>query len=187
MLNMIEMKRFAILCGVIAAFLCLSQNAHAQYRLLQRDKGALVDELGTPLSDVEIRNMIGAKVFMETYAGAKKQYAAGRKLIAGGIPGTIVGTGAMVGAAFYASKHAEKRTDGQIVFDSDESATLAGALFAGGAIMAGLSAVALQVGIPLAVIGKKRLDWVADNYNAGQEITYHFGAAPSGVGLTLNF
>lgn len=181
------MKRIAILCGIIAAFFCFTQNANAQYHYLLRDKGNIIDDRGNLLSDVEIRNMVGSEVFMQTYVGAKKQYAAGRKLIAGGIPGTIVGTGAMVGAIYYAGKHAEKRADGQIVFDNDESATLAGALFAGGAIMAGMSAIALQVGIPLAVIGKKRLDWVADNYNAGNTLTYQFGAAPNGVGLTLNF
>ena len=37
------------------------------------------------------------------------------------------------------------------------------------------------------IIGKKRLDWVADNYNGGVNLTYHVGAMPNGFGLTLRF
>ena len=53
--------------------------------------------------------------------------------------------------------------------------------------MTSLSAIALEVGIPFAVIGKKRLDWVASNYTSGGLLTYHVGATPNGVGIALQF
>lgn len=50
-----------------------------------------------------------------------------------------------------------------------------------------MGGVLLDIGIPLSIIGKKRLDWVADDYNARKGLTYQIGATPSGVGFALNF
>ncbi len=57
----------------------------------------------------------------------------------------------------------------------------------GGLLLELTGSAALDAGIPLAIIGKKRLDWVADNYNGGVNLTYHVGATPNGFGLTLRF
>ena len=59
--------RFAFFCGIIAALLCLTQNAHAQYAR----KGAdLVSQNGFTLSDQEIINIVGNDVFDQTVIGA---------------------------------------------------------------------------------------------------------------------
>jgi hypothetical protein len=54
--------------------------------------------------------------------------------------------------------------------------------------LAATGAVLLDVGIPFRVIGQSRLNWVENDYNErNRDITLHFGAAPSGIGLTLTF
>jgi hypothetical protein len=53
--------------------------------------------------------------------------------------------------------------------------------------MTSLSSLALEIGIPFDIIGKKRLDWVAENYNMDHPLSYHFGATPNGIGLALQF
>lgn len=35
--------------------------------------------------------------------------------------------------------------------------------------------------------GKKRLNWVVDDYNLHRGFTYRIGATPNGVGLAINF
>ena len=48
-------------------------------------------------------------------------------------------------------------------------------------------ATSLGVGIPFSDIGKKRLNWTADNYNTGGNMTYRVGATPNGAGIALSF
>ena len=183
------MKRIAILCGFIAAFLCIAQNACAQYTTsLHRDHGSLVDDRGNILSAAEVRNLIGDQIYNETYVGAKKQYKTGRKLVWGGVSGTVVGLGAAVGGYYLVDKNTHLDGSGEnLVYDDEQKAGLGALLFTGGTIMASLSAIALEVGIPFAIIGKKRLDWVADNYNSGVNLTYNVGATPNGIGLAVQF
>ena len=185
------MKRIAILCGFIAAFLCIAQNACAQYTTsLHRDHGNLVDARGNILTAAEVRNLVGDQIYNETYVGAKKQYKTGRKLVWGGVSGTVVGLGAAVGGSYLVGKNAHLEGSGEdqhLVYDDEQKAGLGALLFTGGTIMASLSAIALEVGIPFAIIGKKRLDWVADNYNSGVNLTYHVGATPNGIGLAVQF
>ena len=57
----------------------------------------------------------------------------------------------------------------------------------GGTLLMAAGGVALDAGIPLAIIGKKRLNWVADDYNARKNLAYQIGATPSGVGLAVRF
>ena len=186
------MKKALILCGIVAAFLCFARNANAQYvTTLQRDHGNLIDQRGNLLSDVEIRNLVGDDIFNETYVGAKKQYAAGRKLVWGGAAGTVVGIGAMVGGQYLFANNtywAGNEDNPQTLhFSDEEKGKLGLVLCAGGLLMTRLSSIALEVGIPFYVIGKKRLDWVADNYNTGVNLTCHVGATPNGFGLALQF
>ena len=76
--------RFAFFCGLVAALLCLTQNANAQYAR----KGAdLVSQNGFTLSDPEIISIVGNDVFDQTVIGARKQYKAGKGLITGGVLG----------------------------------------------------------------------------------------------------
>ena len=94
------MKRFALLCGLVAAFLCLAQNANAQYAR----KGAdLVDQNKVVLSDQDIINLVGNDVCDQTVVDARKQYKAGRGLITGGIIGIGAGLAGSVLAGVKAA------------------------------------------------------------------------------------
>ena len=57
----------------------------------------------------------------------------------------------------------------------------------GGTLLMTVGAIALDAGIPFAIIGKKRLNWIADDYNARKGLTYQIGATPNGVGLAFRF
>lgn len=187
--NLIDiMKRFAFLCGLVAAFLCLAQNAHAQYAgPIHRQGANLADMRGNILTDHEVLNLIGEQVYDETYVGACKQRKAGKSLIWGGIGG-LVGGAVVYGIGF--SKVADKVTQDssteamQKAFEENPGSA---AMVVGGTALMAVGAVALDAGIPLAIIGKKRLNWVADDYNARKGLAYRVGVTSSGVGFALNF
>ena len=172
------MKKVLILCGFIAAFLCLAQNANAQYAR----KGAnLVDMNGTVLSDQAIINLVGNDVYEQTVIGARKQFKAGNGLIIGGIVGMgagLVGT-VLTGKAIVDRGYSDLETayshDGAIA-----------AMYIGSYALTSLGFTALSGGIAFKTIGKKRLNWVADHAN-GVAMTYHVGATPNGLGVTLQF
>lgn len=95
------MKRFAFLCGLVAAFLCLAQNASAQYAgPIHRNGAYLADARGNILSNHEVLNLIGEQVYDETYVGASKQRKTGKTLIWTG----LIGTGAGVAGAYFGAK-----------------------------------------------------------------------------------
>jgi hypothetical protein len=173
-----NMKKVLILCGFIAAFLCLAQNANAQYAR----KGAnLVDMNGTVLSDQAIINLVGNDVFEQTVIGARKQYKAGNGLIIGG----IVGMGAGLAGAVLTGKAIADRgySDMETAISHDGSIA---AMYIGSSALASLGFTALSGGIAFKTIGKKRLNWVADHAN-GVAMTYHVGATPNGLGVALQF
>ena len=93
--------RFAFFCGLVAALLCLTQNANAQYAR----KGAdLVSQNGFTLSDPEIISIVGNDVFDQTVIGARKQYKAGKGLITGGVLGICAGLAGAVYTGYKAGK-----------------------------------------------------------------------------------
>ena len=90
------MRKALILCGLVAALMCLAQNANAQYAR----KGAnIVDQKGAVLSDQELISIVGNDIYEQTVIGARKQFKAGKKLITGGIIGIGVGFAGLVAAA----------------------------------------------------------------------------------------
>lgn len=172
------MKRIALLCGLVAAFLCLAQNADAQYAR----KGAnLVDPAGTVLSDQAIIKAVGNDIYEQTVIGARKQYKAGNALITGGIIGIGAGvagavlTGVKVGKAGYSDVETAAQKDASIA-----------AMYLGSSAIMSLGTTALSGGIIFKTIGKKRLNWVAGQAN-GVGMTCQFGPTPDGVGLALRF
>ncbi len=177
------MNRTILLAVFCFAFLSFAQNADAQYAAsLHREHGNLVDDRGITLTDNEVLNLIGDDIFNETYVGAKRQCRAGRTLIWSGAAGTVVGLGMMIWGQelFTDSPYLPGlgvATQGQVGL----------ALCAGGLLLSSLGSAALDVGIPLSIIGKRRLNWVADNFNSGINLTCHVGATPHGLGLTLQF
>ena len=190
------MKRILKIGGIIAAFLCLSQNVQAQYvSQIHRDGDSFVDDRGYDLSDKELVDLIGEDIYYETVVGARKQYNAGNRLIrSGAICGGVGLTGIVAGAIALASSETE--WDSEMFYDGDYYddvdldglATAGIILMATGSVLAATGAVLLDVGIPFRVIGQSRLNWVENDYNErNRDITLHFGAAPSGIGLTLTF
>ena len=186
------MKNLTTICGLVAAFLCLAQNTNAQYLpdQIHRDGAGFVDEHGRALSDSELIDAVGIDIFEETVLGARKQYTAGRKLVTGGAIGLGAGLlGTLAGTAFAVASGATYYESGQTRYEIvDDGYAIAGV----GLLALGISAMAagsaaLSAGIPLKVIGQSRLSWVENDYNERQGYTLHIGAAPHGVGLTLNF
>ena len=174
------MKRFAILCGLVAAFLCLAQNANAQYAR----KGAdLVDQNKVVLSDQDIINLVGNDVFDQTVVGARKQYKAGRGLITGG----IIGIGAGLAGAFATGYKAGKAGYNDLETALSDDGSIA-ALYLASTAAASLGFAALSGGIVLKTIGKKRLNWVSEEANrVSGNVSLNVGATPHGMGITLNF
>ena len=186
------MKNLTTLCGLVAAILCLTQNANAQYLPAQihRAGDRFVDEHRRMLSDSELIDAVGIDIFEETVIGARKQYNAGRKLVTGGAIGMGAGLlGTLAGAALIAASGATYYESGQTRYEIvDEDSAIAGAvLLAFGISGMAAGSCALSAGIPLKVIGQSRLNWVENDYNEHPVYTLHVGATPHGVGLALNF
>ena len=186
------MKKIISLCGLVAAFLCLAQNANAQYlpNQIHRDGAGFVDEHHRMLSDGELIDVVGLDVYEQTILGARKQYTAGRKLITGGAIGMGAGLlGTLAGVVLFNEGSAVYYEDGHFPrYEIEDEAGIGGAaLIALGACAIAAGSAALCAGIPLKVIGQSRLNWVENDYNERQGYTLHVGAAPHGVGLTLNF
>lgn len=179
----IVMKHFACICGLIAAFLCLAQNANAQYAGPIQRKGAnLVTSQGNPIPDQELVKIVGEDIYNQTVVGARKQLKAGKGLIWGGVGGVVLGLAGSVVTGLELGK--SQYNDLQTAIEHD--GTIA-ALYLGSTVVMSLGATAISAGIPLSVIGKKRLNWVADDYNARKNLTYQAGLTPNGVGFALNF
>ena len=180
--------RFTIFCGLVAAFLCLAQSANAQYAgPMHRQKANLVDAQGSILSDTEVLNLVGEEIFNETYVGAKKQYTAGRKMIIGGAIGAGASMAISIAGFNLAYDSAYLKESGGIAYRNEGEAIFGFVCYYGGLAAAGLALSVLEAGIPLQIIGKKRLDWVAKEGSKATNLTFHAGATPNGIGLTVNF
>ena len=186
------MKKISILCGLVAAFLCLAQNANAQYLpdQIHRSGDRFVDGQHRVLSDSELIDAVGIDIFEETVIGARKQYIAGRKLLTGGAIGVGAGLlGSLLGTAMVVANGATYYHNGETRYEVvDEAAFATGVtLLALGTSAMAAGSAALSAGIPLKVIGQSRLNWVENDYNERQGYTLQFGAAPHGIGLTMRF
>jgi len=181
------MKRIAILCGLVAALLCLTQNASAQYAR----KGAnIVDKSGYILSDSQLINIVGQDVFDQTVVGARKQYKAGKKLIWGGVAGIVAGIAGSVYSivklndAGYTNVDLTSPDDLKVILDNDPSIAF---MYLGSSALVGVGGTAFTAGVVLKTIGKKRLNWVGDQANAARGYSLNVGATPNGMGLYLTF
>ena len=181
------MKRITILCGLVAALLCLTQNASAQYAR----KGAnIVDKSGYILSDSQLINIVGQDVFDQTVVGARKQYKAGKKLIWGGVAGIVAGIAGSVYSivklndAGYTNVDLTSPDDLKVILDNDPSIAF---MYLGSSALVGVGGTAFTAGVVLKTIGKKRLNWVEDRANAARGYSLNVGATPNGMGLYLTF
>ena len=175
------MKKFAIVCGFVAALLCFSaQNASAQYASPIVRKGAdLVDRNGVALTESQIIEIVGADVYNQTVAGAHKQVKTGRGLIWGGAAGMAVGAAATVTGVVLANTVRDVK--GELMKDQGIAIALVGG------VVAGLGSLAFNIGMPLYFIGSGRLNWVANQATNAVSYNYKFGLTPNGVGFAMNF
>ena len=183
------MKKFALICGIVAAFLCLAQNANAQYAQIHRDRADFVDNNGVVLSDQELIGLIGEEVFFDTVVGARKQYNVGRKLVVSGAAGLGVGlAGILGGTAMIAAAGPTQASDGTVFFENESLAVSGAGVIVLGSIATALGGTALSIGIPFKAIGQGRLNWVENDFNdRARNLSLHVGSAPHGMGITLNF
>ena len=173
------MKRIAMLLVALLAMGAGLAQAQINADMLMRVKGQLADAEGNVLSDAEVLDLIGAQIYNETYVGATKQYNAGKQLIAWGIVGSGAGLlSAMIGGVIYALG----ANEGNYTL-----AQLGGITLYGGALLMSVGSSLLAAGIPLNVIGKSRLNWIADDYNGKQEppVTLRLTGCSAGTGLGL--
>ena len=181
-----------MLCGLVAAALCASQNAQAQYvSQIHRDGDSFVDDRGVSLSDQELVSLIGEDIYHETVIGARKQFNAGNRLIRSGAICAGIGlTGIIAGTVVVATSESGWQYDGYYDPDyyEDEQVAAGVILLAAGCVVGVTGSLLLDAGIPLRIIGQSRLNWVENDFNErNRDVTLHFGAAPSGIGLTVAF
>ena len=191
------MKKIIVLVIAAVAFIASSVVANAQYRpsTLNQHRAGLEDENGHALTDQEVFELIGEDVYNQTYVGATKQYKTGKILtIVGaattgvGLVGTIAGSVATAYAIENGHVTYETKNGKRVVKDFDNKAALAAVGFAGGVALLAAGDICLSVGIPLQIIGKKRLDWIATEYNhSNYSANIRFGAGQYGTGVVLSF
>ena len=185
-INISVMKRIACIISIqlliaVAAMLFCSIDANAQYaqpapQALEIHSGRLTAEGGRTLSDNEVRLLVGDEIFQKTYVGARRQYNTGIALLSGGLAGVGAGIALMVTA-----DNSGVRSDNY--YDECDGRAALGALLmiAGGAC--------IDVGVPFLIIGKRRLSWIAEDYNMTNSPAYSFNieGTSNGVGLVIRF
>lgn len=191
------MKKIIVLAIAAVAFIASGITANAQYRpsTLSQHRAGLEDENGHALTDQEVFQIIDEDVYNQTYVGACKQYKTGKILtIVGaattgvGLVGTIAGSVATVYAIENNHVTFEEKDGQKVVKEYDNKAALAVLGLAAGATLLAAGDICLSVGIPLQVIGKKRLNWIATEYNhSNYSANIRFGAGQYGTGVVLSF
>lgn len=157
-----------ILMIIVAVVLgSLAANAQISSDIYRKGKDLCIS--GERLSPEMVISMIGSDNYYDTYVGARKQYKSGLGLTIAGA--TTIGFGILVGAVGLAG--------------------LDGDIYTCGIAMDALGAMMLDAGIPLLIIGKKRLNWCADDYNRSKNgypaVTLNVGAQRYGTGISLRF
>ncbi|MBP5636250.1 MAG: hypothetical protein J6X25_01865 [Bacteroidales bacterium] len=196
---------------ITIACMLLGVTAFAQFNdtsysgLLERHNGGMrldgtdltPDEMAIILADV---NGVDRTLDWESY---KRKRALGEGLIIGGssaaAAGAVVFVGTTVvwvlvaalggGIAAVASGGDTDSTQNAV----DDLSKQFAPWFWGSGILTGAGAVAAVSGIPILVVNNKKLNGIVNEWNQAQgnvvasDISLNFGAAPSGIGLTLNF
>ena len=152
------------------------------------------------LTDLEVREIIGEEIFQETYVGARKQYKAGLGLLIGG--GVVTLSGAIIcNRAESFIKDRGKGTLWAIIKTSwnkgsmddvgldqaAEDVTKGIVWYFCGAGVSYVGTTLLKFGIPFYAVGRKRLEWIADDYNRRNAPSLEITATPFGPGLRLQF
>ena len=178
------MKKFFVICLLLAASLGFAQEVKAQYAgPITRQDANLVDQSGHILTDSEIIGLVGNDIFEETVVGARRQLQAGKALIIGGAAG--IGTG-LVFAVFSGVEMAKNRQNSRD-HRSYNYGPAAGFYLCSVAFTS-LGTLALGGGVAFRSIGKSRLGWVANQCNpASGSVTLEWTATPAGAGIVMRF
>lgn len=138
--------------------------------------GDLVDSEGNVIKPEDIRFYIGNQIYEDTYVGARKQLRSGKTLVWIGAPVAVAGIVMMI-----AGLNSMEYDDGEY-YDYG--------LYSAGLLAGFAGSTCIDVGIPLLVIGKKRLEWIADDYNGrlhGSRRQPYISTSSKGFGIALNF
>ena len=162
---------------------------------IELSHGEFYDRNGVWLDEAQVRSLFGDDIYQETFVGARKQYRAGRNLLTGGL--VAVGAGLACTLVFYSNAHGLEYYDEPdplgdepqplgLMEDSDPSIA-AGVVFGILTMVAG--GIAIDTGIPLMIIGTRRLAWMEDEYNSRPKYAWSlsFRQTRNGAGLVLSF
>ncbi len=154
----------------------------AQFRpdRIELDHGVFYDGSGQALSDAQVRSLFGDDIYHETYVGARQQFRSGRTLLTGG----LVALGAGLACTIVSANSAETGFDGDYYYDDS---ALAGIWL--GIITMAAGGVAIDAGIPLMIIGTRRMAWMEGEYNSRPAPAWSlsFRQTANGAGLVLSF
>ena len=151
---------------------------------------------GRELTESELYQLIGADVYENTYEGATKQRNLGKGfIISGSITAGVGLTLYLIGAlssvgtvthTWYEDSNGNHYGDN---YSYDDNLSETAPLMIVGGVLLGVGSTLLSAGIPLAIIGNSRLNWIEKDYNEkhGYASTLKFGATKYGMGLTFNF
>lgn len=153
---------------------------------------------GKELTENEIRQLVGDEIFTQTYEGAVKQRKLGKVLtISGGAAAGgglavmaigLLGSTLFVTDTYYYNPNNPSQTWGH-TYSYDDNLDEMIPIITAGYLLMGAGLTALSAGIPLSIIGNKRLDWIASDYNqrSGYQATLSMGFNRYGIGLALKF
>lgn len=146
-------------------------NACAQVApdMLVFKKGHFTDGADKVYSDAELKQLIGKNVYHQTYVGASQQYKYGKILTIGGGIGSVAGY-----TVFFCA------------MPKDGERSVNPLFYVGGGV-AIVSLLAVGGGVPLLIVGKSRLNWIANDYNdKHSKVSMNLTACPSGPGLGVS-
>ncbi len=205
MINTSDMKRILFLISaILLSWAANAQNQSVERALPSPYSPSVYAEIsrgefllnGHELNEWETRQVIGNEIYSKTFAPARRQRKAGLVLtIVGGVTTGLGGIIAIGGAAGMAAtpvntwqQDSNGRTqDRPYSYQRDYSSAQAALLTGTGIFLAG--STMLSVGIPLLVIGQKRLNWVAEDYQEkmARKASLNLSSGSNGVGLSLAF
>lgn len=177
-----------LLLMLAPAFAALAQYIPAQ---IEQSRGRLLDDQDEVIPDFMVQRLVGDEIYEETYVGAVKQYKTGKRLLFAGIAGMGAGV-AVTGVStvtFFVNyikmwgPPSEEHDPWQGLSDAKDSLDW----MLRGAYIAGIGFSVFTMGVIFKSIGKKRLEWVADDYNERHPVSLRFGNGQYGTGLVFNF
>jgi|GEM_PF-4597013 len=149
---------------------------------------------GEVLTPSQVRRLIGDEIYHQTYESAIKQRKTGKALnIIGGL---ITGAGAVAaGVGIALAKETITETYYQdiddptniwdVTYSTESNVDVMLPLQYAGFIAMGVGVTFLSFGIPISVIGNKRLGWIASDYNNRSKYSAVFTVQPAPCGLRL--